>query len=689
MRLSLDLLKGFVDFSLSAKEVSHILTMAGLEVEGIEDIDGDTILEVSITPNRADCLSILGIARELSANLQIPIRYPIISLQEDDIEPPIIEILDTSLCHRYASRLIQGVKVGVSPQWLIKRLESLGMRPVNNIVDITNYVLLEMGHPLHAFDLDMLEGKGIVVKKAGQVSRFRTLDGVDRELNSEILMIWDLVKPVAIAGVMGGLNSEVTTSTTDVLLESAYFDPVSIRRASRFLNLTTEASYRFERGVDIEIVVKALDRAAMLIRDIAGGRVSRLTDNYPVRFVPHEIYVGFQKINGLLGIDIDESLVEGVLKRLGLGYRREGEGLVVIPPSYRRDIQRDVDVIEEVARLYGYERLPSTIPATMPNRALRKGRDRTRLINLIKGAMVGAGFTEVVNPSFMNLSSIDELGIPHDDKRRDVVQIMNPLRREEAYLRTTLIPSLLNNARVNQNRGEKSFSFFEVSRVFFDNKGDKLPEEVMQMAGIHCKSLTPSIWQKPHEGFYDIKGAIENMFRNFKISDYSFEPSKGHGTIEPYLHPAKSCVIKVNNRVIGSMGEVHPSIASVYEIRGDISIFEITNIDRMIDAIPSSITFKQLPRYPYIERDISIVVNRDIMIGDIKSIISSIGSEFIEFIELFDIYTGKQIPSDKKSVAFTIRYRASDRTLTDEEVDTIHSEVINRLKDSINAELRG
>jgi len=684
MRVSLNWLKEFVDLSISPRDLSNILTMAGLEVEGTEERDGDMILDVSVTPNRPDCLSIIGIARELSAVLQIPIRYPAISVPEDGIAPPSIEIMDTDLCHRYVSRMIYGVKVGESPEWLIKRLESLGIRSVNNIVDITNYVLLEMGHPLHAFDLERLEGKRVIVKRAGTVSRFHTLDGIERLLDKEILMIWDSIKPVAIAGIMGGMNSEITPFTTNILLESAYFEPTSIRRASRSLNLVTEASYRFERGADIDITVKALDRATFLIKEMAGGRVSGVSDNYPVRFKPYEVCVEFKKINALLGIDIDMPSVEAILKRLGFSYKRVGEGFVVVPPSYRRDIQRDVDVIEEVGRLHGYEKIPSSPPVIKIRRFA--ARDNTLAVNMIKEGMIKSGFTEVINPSFMNPSSLDGLNISHDDNRRKGVRIKNPLKKEDACLRTTLIPSLLNTALLNQSRGERSFRFFEVSRVFFD-RGDKLPEEIIQMAGIHCKSSTPSIWQRHYEGFYDTKGAIENLFTSFKIKDYSFEDNCL--SVEPYLHPAKSCMIRIDKRIIGSIGVLHPSVASLYELKGDISIFEITNLKALMESIPSSLRFKPLPRYPYIERDISIMVDKGVTFSQIKRIILDINTELIESIELFDIYTGSPIPREKKSIAFTMRYRASDRTLTDEEIADIHSEVINRLKESIGAELRG
>jgi phenylalanyl-tRNA synthetase beta chain len=683
MKLSLKWLKEFVDLKLSSQELSHLLTMTGIEVEESEVMGDDTILEVSITPNRADCLSLLGIAREISANLGISLKHPSISVREDETSAPQIEIIDTQLCHRYASRIIYDVRVKESPEWLIKRLESHGMRSVNNIVDITNYVLLEMGHPLHAFDLDRLEGKRIVVKRAGDRRDFKTLDGEERRLNSEMLLIWDAERPVAIAGVMGGLNSEVTPSTVNILLESAYFDPVSVRRTSKSLGLTTEASYRFERGTDIEIIVKALDRATALIKEIAGGRVTGLTDNYPVPYITPDVSVSFQKIRSLLGIDIDESSVEDILKKLGFNYRREGEGIVVKPPGYRRDIQMDVDIIEEVARFYGYERIPATMPAIRVNR-IKRGND-VRSINLIKDAMIKAGLTEVINLSFLNPSNLDDLNIPGDDIRRRLIFIRNPLRKEESCLRTTLVPSLLNNAVLNQNRGERSFSLFEVSRVFFD-KGDMLPDEIMQMAAIHCRPSRPSIWEKAHNGFYDIKGAIETLFDLLKIKDYSFE--KDSTSPEPYLHPARSCLIKVNGEIIGSAGELHPAVASAYELRGDISLFEINSLEKLIESAPSRIIFRQLPRFPYVERDISILVDKEIPVAQIRDIISGLNTDIIESIRLFDIYTGKQIPPDKKSIAFTIRYRAYDRTLTDDEVDDIHSKIIDALKDNLKAELR-
>jgi len=541
-----------------------------------------------------------------------------------------------------------------------------------------------MGHPLHAFDLDRLEGKRIVVKRAGDAGDFKTLDGEDRRLKEDMLLIWDAERPVAIAGVMGGLNSEVTLSTVNVLLESAYFDPVSVRRTSKSLGLTTEASYRFERGADIGIIVKALDRATALIKEIAGGRVTRLTDNYPISYTPLDVSVSFRKIRDLLGVDIDESSVEDILKRLGFNYRREGEGVVVTPPSYRRDIQRDVDIIEEVARLYGYERIPATMPATRVNRL--KSGNNLRGINIVKDAMIKAGFTEVINLSFLNPLSLDGLNILKDDRRRRLIFIKNPLRKEESCLRTTLVPSLLNNAVLNQNRGERSFSLFEISKVFFDREEDTLPDEILQMAAIHCRPLRPSIWERPHNGFYDMKGAIEALFDFLKIKEYLFEKHKTPP--EPYLHPGRSCSIKVNGEVIGSAGELHPAVISAYELRGDISLFEINNLNPLIRSIPSKIVFRQLPRFPYVERDISILVHREVTVAQIREIIAGLNTDIIESIRLFDIYTGRQIPPDKKSIAFTIRYRASDRTLTDDEVNEIHSKIIDALEDNIKAELR-
>lgn len=683
MKASIKWLKEHVDFSLSVKELSHLLTMAGLEIEGTEEIGDDTILEVAVTPNRPDCLSITGIAREISANLGIPLKKVPVSIKLEEGEGPEIEIEDQELCTRYASRIIYGVKPGPSPEWIVKRLEAHGFRTSLNIVDITNYALLEMGHPLHAFDLDRLAGKKIAVRRAGVVKEFQTLDEEKRVLNNDTLMIWDAEKPVAIAGIMGGLNSEVTSSTVNILLESAWFKPDSIRRSAKRLGLDTEASYRFERGADVNGLTYALDMAAQMIAGIAGGTLTKMSDNYPSPCAPQEIFVRHDRINSLLGVDIDKKSALRFLDNLGFICKSEEKGLLVTPPGFRPDIQREVDIIEEIARLYGYDKIPSTLPVikmqTMPD-STKRG-----VINNIKDVMIKSGYTEVINISFLNPAALDRLSISVDDRRRKLVYIKNPLRKEDAALRTSLVPSLLDNVSLNMSRGERALSLFEISRVFFAS-GEKAPDEVLQMAAVYCKDMSDALWQKKHEGFFDLKGVMENLFKELKTASYSFEPDRS--CCEPYMHPGKSSSIKIDGEALGSIGALHPGVAEKLDLTGDISLLEIYDLKRLLSAMPAGIKFAPLPKYPYVERDLAIIVSKDVTVAKAKEIISAIDSNIIESVKLFDIYTGQPVPHDKKSLAFSIRYRASDRTLTDNEVDSLHLEILKELKRSINAELR-
>jgi phenylalanyl-tRNA synthetase beta chain len=683
LKASYKWLREFADFKLSPKELAHALTMAGFEVEGMEDIEGDTLLDINVTPNRPDCLCIKGIAREISAILEVPFKAISIDVLKQEGRGPEIEIKDSRLCKRYASRTISGVKPAPSPAWLIKRLESHGFRTLYNIVDVTNYVLLEMGQPLHAFDLDKLNEQKIVVRTAGQEISFRTLDDEDRKLSKDMLLIWDAEKPVALAGIMGGQNTEVSLSTVNVFIESAYFHPASIRRTSKTLNITSESSYRFERGVDIDNVAKALDRAAQMIAEIAGGRVSNLTDIYPETYELKKIFIRTEKINSFLGIEIKESSIQKILHSLGFETKREGEGFVVTPPSFRQDIQRDMDVIEELARLYGYDKIPATLPCIrMQPAPVNKQQD---LIRTMKNSMIRSGLSEAINYSFFKPDTLDKLNLPSDDKRRDLIFIKNPLRKEESAMRTSLIPALLNNVSLNLNRGEKDISFFEISRVFLPSD-QKLPNEIVQMAAISNNNNSAMLWENKHDGFYDLKGVLENLFRDLKIKQYYLKHDTS--SIEPYLHPGKSCNIIVNGAKIGSLGTIHPRVSELFDIKGNITILEIYNLVKLLNQVSSGTTFVSLPKFPYVERDVAIIVSNEVLVEQVNREILSVASNLIEAVTLFDIYTGKPIPEDKKSLAFSIRYRAADRTLTDEEVDSLHSTIVERLKNILNAELR-
>jgi phenylalanyl-tRNA synthetase beta chain len=683
MKASYNWLKEFVDFQLPPEELANKLTMAGFEVEALEKVNDDIVFDIGVTPNRPDCLSIRGIAREISAILEIPFQDTSVDIDKEKGKGPIVEIKNPDICPRYSSRIIKGVNPGSSPEWLSKRLESCGIRSTSNIVDVTNYVLLEIGQPMHAFDLDRLAGKKIVVKQAGDLGKFTTLDDEERTLSKEMLLIWDAEKPVAIAGVMGGLNTEVSQSTVNILLESAYFKPSSVRRTSKALNLSTESSYRFERGVDKEAVNLALDKAAQLIAEIAGGEFTCITDEYPVPFEQRTISVSLNKINSFIGADIDESFIRKVLKNLCCETEKKGDLLTVTPPSFREDIERDIDIIEEVARLYGYDMIPSTLPIMQMNAAPE--HKRQELIKILKDAMVKSGFSEVINYSFLNPGLLGKLKLSSSDIRRNIIYIRNPLRKEDSAMRTTLIPALINNVSINLNRGEKMLRFFEISTVFLQ-KGKKLPDEVIQLGAVYHKETTASVWQSKHDGFYDLKGAFENMLLDLKIANLSF--SKDSDAAEPYLHPGKSCSILIDDKKIGSIGKIHPGVTDSFDIKGDITIAEIYDIERILNAIPSKTTYVSLPRFPYVERDIALIVNDEVTVSAVMKEILGVDSDIIETVNLFDIYKGKPIPQDKKSLAFSIRYRDVNKTLTDDEVDALHSKIIKRLEKNLKAELR-
>jgi phenylalanyl-tRNA synthetase beta chain len=693
MRASLDWLKDLIDIDIPAHEAAHVLTMAGLEVEGLEEVEGDVVMEVgaagkdyvfevNVTPNRPDCLSLLGIARELSALTGKPIRLPEHSTEEGAPSDFSVEILDEGLCQRYAGRIIRGVRPAESPEWMKKRLEHCGIRAINNIVDITNYVLLEFGHPLHAFDLDTLRGNTIKAGKAGKGAGITTIDGVERSLPEDALLIWDTERPVAVAGVMGGADTEVTASTRDVFLESAWFRPESVRRTSKILGLQTESSYRFERGTDIENLDVALDRAVHLILKTAGGKAERKMDVYPVKFTPAAIRISSRKVNRVLGTDLATSDITGMLEKLDIRIKdATGDGFVALQPSHRPDLQIDIDIIEETARLYGYDRIPTAMPT--PEMSAATVSPRHDLLQAVKETLRKEGFHDAVNYSFMNDSYLELLNLPRNDKRRNCVEVRNPLRKEDAHLRTMLLPSLLENYVHNISRGVKDIKLYEAARVFEKTK-DTLPTERLSLGAIFSTSKAPSLYSDSTEGFYLIKGALESVLDALRISACSFMPGS-----EPYLHPGKSVDISIGKEKIGCLGVVSPEVIERLEVKStqEVLIFEI-DLEKLMPHVPRKISYKPVPRFPAVERDIAIVLDDNIKAADVIRLIEDFSAEVTEEVTVFDSYRGKNIPEGKKSLAFNIRYRLPKRTLTDEEVDGIHKGIVERLLKETSGAIR-
>ncbi|RLA86142.1 MAG: phenylalanine--tRNA ligase subunit beta [Deltaproteobacteria bacterium] len=635
----------------------------------------DYILEVSPTPNRGDCLSVLGVAREVAALGGGTLRVPSPEFPEEG--PPAEEMVEVrieapELCPRYSARYLWDVKVGPSPLWMRLRLERAGIRAINNVVDITNYVMLELGQPLHAFDYDRIRGGKIVVRKASEGERFLTLDGKERVLDGETLLICDAEGPVAIAGVMGGLESEIEEETERVLLESAHFSPRGIRRTSQRLRLQTASSYRFERGVDPEGTILAASRAAALMRELASAKVSPgVVDAYPLPFKPRQIGMRPERVRSLLGLSLrDEEMME-CLRRLGIEVREEGGRWVAVPPSWRFDLEREVDMAEEVARVKGYGAIPEEAPLLRPQETAHRGEERLK--REVRQLMVSLGFYEVITYSFISPKSLEALRIPSGDHRASPLPLLNPLSEEQSVMRTSLLPGLLETARFNLSFKNEDVRIFEMRKVFFPRDG--LPEERDALAALAMGCWRPRWWKEEGEkvSFYHVKGCVEALCRRLRAEQVEFSPAEGI----PYLHPFQGAVVKVEGEEVGCFGRLHPEVAEAFGLPGGVYILEM-DLPSLFGKGKVAV-FSPLPRYPAVVRDLAVVVDEEVPAEEVRRLILSKEVPFLERVEVLDCYRGAPIPEGKKGLAFRLLYRSSSRTLTDEEVNRYHKVVADRL----------
>ena len=643
----------------------------------------DLILELEITPNRPDCLSMLGVAREIRAETGNRIKFPEAAPQEsgaDIREITSVTIDDPDLCPRYAARVVQGVQVAESPPWLKQRLESVGVAAINNIVDVTNFVLMEYGQPLHAFDYHKLAENRIVVRRAKENETITTLDEEERKLNPNMLVIADAEKPVALAGVMGGHYSEITEKTGDVLLESANFQPASIRSTSKELGLHTEASYRFERGADLEVVISALDRAAQLIVELAGGTICKgVVDVYPGRKEPLKIRLRKERVNFILGTSIEVEEIDQILSRLGFGIeplQTEVDNFEIRVPSFRSDITREIDLIEEIARVHGYDNIPTTLPkGDIPMPPTDTSVEvRRRIRNLL----LGSGMMEAVNYSFIHPNCFEKVRLNDDHPLRGVIKLQNPLSPEMSILRTTLIPSLLENAKHNHNHQTNNIALFEMSSVFIQGK------EPARVAGILAGDIGGGVYGNPYRSpdFFDIKGIVEGLLDVCGIHGYELQQTE-----EPTYHPGRNAEVLLGETRIGIMGEVHPVVLENYELPFKAYLFEF-DLQKITDAANFSKRFDPIPKYPSIQRDLAIVVNQGLKSDIPMEIINTTSGEWVDSIRLFDVYQGNQVPDGKKSLAYTITYHSATETLTDKAVNDLHDKIVQRLNKKLGAELR-
>ncbi len=649
----------------------------------------ETVIEVEITPNRADCLSVVGVAREVAALTGKELRIPQPEVPESGPEIAgitSVEIRAPELCHRYAARVIRGVRVGPSPMWLRRRLEACGVRSINNVVDVTNYVLLELGHPLHAFDMNRLAEGRIVVQRARAGERFTTLDGQERDLDADSLVICDAGRPVALAGIMGGENSEVEPDTTDVLLESAWFLPANIRRTSRRLGLRTEASYRFERGTDIEGLIRALDRATELIARLAGGTVARgIFDAYPIVHEPKRIPVRHDRVRRLLGVAVPPEEVRRILRSLGMIEEAvDDRSVTVRVPTHRVDLEREVDLVEEVARIHGYDRIPTTLPR-VPMRP-DPAPLRRRIANVARDLLAGQGFHEAVCLSFGDPADDGRLGLPEGHALARHVTLANPLGRETSVLRTTLLPGLLGGLARNQRRQERAARLFEVGRSFHPREEEPLPQEVLRAAAVAAGPRDPLAWWASEEpvGFFDAKGAVETLLAGLGVRDAGFESA----TDLPWLHPGRAARVTAGDAVLGWVGELHPLRLDAWDLEGPVAVFEL-DLDAVARVRQEPGPFPGLPRYPATQRDLAILVEAGrVRARDVVEAVWQAGLTLVRNVEIFDVYRGDRIPEGMVSLALRITYRADDRTLTDEEVRAEETRILEHLAERTGARLR-
>ncbi len=654
----------------------------------LAEVLGDIILDLEVTPNRPDCLGVLGVAREVAALTERSLRLPDLAYPEDG--PDVggqagVEILAPDLCPRYTASVIHDVRVGPSPSWLQARLTAAGVRPINNIVDVTNYVMLEYGQPLHAFDYEKLLGRRIVVRRSGAGETLRTLDGILRPLAPEMLVIADAERAVALAGIMGGSGSEVTERTRIVLLESANFDPVSIRRSSRLQRLRTEASTRFDKGLPPAIAAVALRRATKLLAEVCGGRVSRgVLDVYPAPRQEVAIRLAPAELRRVLGIELTLDQTSSVLGRLGFECREDGHALVVRPPDHRGDVRIPADLAEEVARLIGYDRIPTTMMAgDLPNHPPQPMGD---LIERVRDLLVGCGLQEVITYSLVGRRLLDKTTIGTKSEMPGLMALANPLTPDQAILRTSLLPSLLECVVGNLRPDEPGPRLFEIGRVYLPRQAD-LPQEremlVLAMAGLRLLKRWGEAVAEIE--FYDLKGVVEELLDRLNLEGVRFKRRRD----QDLFHPGRAAVIERKGLRLGVVGELHPAVARNFELRAPVFLAEF-DLGQLLPLVePDLLRVAPPPRFPAMRRDLAVVVEEQVPASELLDAIRKAGAPLLAAVELFDLFRGQGVPPGRKSCAFTLIFRSPERTLTDAEVAEVEAHIIEQLGRLTGARLRG
>lgn len=663
------------------------------------DVLGEIVVELDVLPNMARCLSMIGVAREVAALTGAKVQEPKLEVTtaSESVEGKVkVEIADAKLCGRYIAAVIRNVKVGPSPRWMRTRLHYAGMRPISNAVDITNYVMLEWGQPLHAFDYDVLVKRAggkeptIIVRSAKAGEKLKTLDGQERELSPQNLVIADTTGPIALAGVMGGAETEVSDSTTTILLESASFDFVSVRRTARQFNLFSEASTRFSRGVHPELSKPAALRAAELFRQHACGEVlAGLVDNYPAPVPPQVIELKASEIRRLLGFDMPKADVERVLTALQFQVKPTTDGWSVTPPATRLDIQAGAaDLIEELARVSGYDRLPERLlPLELPE---QRGNRSLELEEHVRDILADQGLQEAITYSFTSVEQEAKLVPGGSTESQGYVALMNPISPERSVMRRSLLPGLLDVAALNLQTVE-GLAMFEAGPIFAAKEGSKLPEEPRRLALVLAGRRTEAAWDDPQGvkpaqfDFFDVKGIVESLASDLHLPAVSFRTAKG----VPHLHPGRSAELVVNGTAVGAFGELHPKVAAAFKLEGRAVQAAELDLEAILAAVPERFAYRPFSTFPPAKRDIAVIVPQETTAEAVLTELKAAGGELLAEAKLFDVYTGESIPAGTKSLAFALHYQAPDRTLTDKEIDKAHQKIEGRLRHVLKGQIRG
>jgi phenylalanyl-tRNA synthetase beta chain len=656
-----------------------------LVVLGLDDV----VLEFELTPNRADCFSTLGLAREVAALTGGTLKKPMLMMKEEGAgkanDLATVAIEEPALCARFAARVLQNVKIGPSPAWLQRRVQAAGMRPISNVVDVTNFVMVELGQPMHAYDYNLLAKHSIIVRRANPGERLTTLDGVKRELTPDMLVIADAVQAVGIAGVMGGLATEVTDATRTVLLEAASFNGASIRRTSKALGLRSEASSRFERGVNTADIIRALDRAAQLLEEMGACTVCPgIIDTYPDIQLPRQITVTPDQINSRLGVDLPADQMADILRRLEFALDLQTEKMLITVPTWRNDVSRPADISEEIARIWGYDNIPATTP--FGNTKLGTQSYTQTIADRCKDTLTGLGFSEIITFSFTHPTVFDKLGLPADSELRNAIPILNPITDDFPVMKTTLMGGVLQTVASNLSRKNDDLKIYELGAAYRPHALPltELPDEPPILCGALCGKRTSLAWNQSRDtvDFYDAKGAVEVLLEKLGITGYEVRAGEYYA-----MHPGKTALFVKDGELLGAVGEVHPKVLDAFGLSREVFVFDL-DVSRLAKHSVLIGGYRPLPRFPAITRDLAVILPQTVTSAEAAAAIAASGGALLAESRLFDMYTGEQVPAGAKSLAFALTFQAPDRTLTDDEVDGYYSNIVAHLEKTFAAKLR-